>query len=178
VNQFLLNFPVDLISKLMKELRGILSVVYLLQSSIEQWSLHHPIEACTVYRGFSSDGDAHANLYASMIEQVIVWRGFASTSPDRERVISSFVCGPSGILFEIYLPAGAVAVSIAEFSAHPSESEVLIAASSGFVVNSVDDISILDPATGLEFTIPLVRLTYFVSWYDFDLERRPPRLLS
>jgi hypothetical protein len=60
---------------------------------------------------------------------------------------------------------------------HSRESEVLIAASSGFVVDSVEDISILDPATDLEFTIPLVRLTYFVSWYDFDLERRPPRLI-
>jgi hypothetical protein len=73
--------------------------------------------------------------------------------------------------------ASAVAVSIAEFSARPSESEILIAASSGFVVDSVDGISIHDAVTRLEIAIPLVRLTYFVSWYDFDLERRPPRLI-
>jgi hypothetical protein len=178
VNQFLRSFPVDLIGKLLKELHGVMSYIYLLQSSIEQGCLRHPLmNRFVVYRGFSTDGIDHAQLYESMIGDVVVWRGFASTSLDRALVISSFVRSSQGVLFEIVLPPGAVAASIAGFSAFPNESEIMIAASSGFVVDSVDNISVLDENTTLEFTVPCVKLTYFVSWYDFDLDRRPPRLI-
>jgi hypothetical protein len=178
VNCFLRSFPVDLIGKLLKELHGVISYIYLLQSSIEQWSHLHPLkESCVVYRGFRSDGDKHALLYQSMIGDVVVLDGFVSASQDKDLVISSFVESDSGLLFEISLPAGAVAVSIVPFSDYPGESEILIAASSGFLVDSVDEISVVNRETGLEFNIPCVKLTYFLSWYDFEVNLRPPRRL-
>jgi hypothetical protein len=177
VNQFLRDFPVDLIGKFLKEVYGVVGYAYLLQSSIEQLSLLHPLDACIVYRGFRSDGMDHAQLYESVIGQVTVWRGFASTSLNLTYVISTFVHDSSGLLFEISLPTGAAAASIQSFSAFRMESEILIAASSGFVVDSVDLISVMNERAHMELTIPRVRLTYFLSWYDFDLDRRPPRLI-
>jgi hypothetical protein len=177
VNHFLRSFPISLVSKFEKELGGILSYIALLQSSIERYSLANPWMAeCTVYRGFRSGGASHALLYETMIGEVIVWRGFSSTSLNLEVVLSRFVRGPSGVLFEISLPPGAVAASISEFSEY-AEAEVLIAASTGFLVESVDGITVPlgDPAE--EFEIPRVRLSYFASWWDFDLDRRPPRFL-
>jgi hypothetical protein len=175
INHFLRCFPIELVSKCEKELGGILSYIALLQSSIEQYSLVHPMMAdCTVYRGFGSGWLSCALLYETMVGEVIVWRGFSSASLDRALVISSFVKSAAGVLFEIALPAGAVAVSIAEFSEY-DESEVLIAASTGFLVDSVDLVTVSNADE--EFDIPCVRLSYFVSWRDFDLSHRPPRFL-
>jgi hypothetical protein len=113
--------------------------------SIQQLSLRHLIEVCVVYRRFRTDD--HADLDTPMIK---------STSLDRALVISSFVYGPCGRLFEIGLPAGAAAVSTVASSAYHSES--------GFF---------LDPATGQEFAIPRVCLTF----YDFNLDRLTPWLI-
>jgi hypothetical protein len=175
VNHFLRRFPIGLVSKFESELSGILSYTALLQSSIEQSALATPLtDEWTVYRGFASDGRSCALLYETMVGEVIVWRGFSSASLDRALVISSFVKSAAGVLFEIALPAGAVAVSIAEFSEY-DESEVLIAASTGFLVDSVDLVTVSNADE--EFDIPCVRLSYFVSWRDFDLGHRPPRFL-
>jgi hypothetical protein len=177
VNEFLRSFPVHLIGKLLKELGGVISYIYLLQSSIEQWSLLHPLVSdCVVYRGVSSNGSSFSMLYESVIGEVIVWRGFTSTSLDCACVISSFVTSPDGILFEITLHPGDVAAAISEFSSF-AESEILIAACSGFVVDEVDTILVEDDDQNQEFTVPRVQLTYFASWFDFDLDIRPPRLI-
>jgi hypothetical protein len=164
--------PIEIIVKLMKEFEGLLSYIYLLQSSIEQWSIWHPLSSdCVVYRGFQTEGAELAVLYESMIGEVIFWGGFTSASFDRELTISQFVGGSDGIIFEITLHPGDVAASIASCSCHPGESEILIAAGSCFMVDSVDRHSFED------FTIPLIRLAYFVSWHSFDLDRLPPRHL-
>jgi hypothetical protein len=171
VNRFLRGFPVNLISKLMRQLRGIVSYVYLLQSSIEQWSLRHPLLGeCVVYRGFPSNGEYYISLYQSVIGELIVWRSFTSTSLDRETVISSFVGGPDGLLFEISLHAGDVAALLAG-------GEILIGAWSGFIIDSVDKVSVVDSQTGDEFIFPRIHLTYFTSWHEFDLDAPPPRLI-
>jgi hypothetical protein len=178
INHFLRRFPVEIASKLMKELDGMLCYIYLLQSSINQFSLRSPIKCdLVVYRGFSSDGPNQAQLYESMIGEIVIWRGFTSTSLDRECVISSFVGGSAGLLFEITLHPGDVAASISGYSGHSSESEVLIAASTGFLVESVEWIEVENHETSDVFTIPRVKLNYFLSWYDFDLDRPPPRLI-
>jgi hypothetical protein len=175
VNAFLRGFPLNLVNKFEKELRGVLSYSHLLQSAIEQHSFAHPLTAeCTVYRGFPSNGRAHALVYETVVGDVIVWRGFSSTTTDKARVISEFVGSLTGVLFEILLPPGAVAVSIAEFSDHPCESEILIAASTGFLVESVNWIT--GPNFG-ELEIPSVRLSYFASWWDFDLDQQRKRFL-
>jgi hypothetical protein len=183
VNHFLRSFPIDLVSKFEKELGGIVSYINLLQSAIEQTSLRRPLTVdCTVYRGFGSGGVCHALLYETMIGEVIVWGGFSSGSLDRATAIGSFVRSVRGILFEISLPAGAVAVSIGEFSEY-EESEIVIAASTGFFVESVEWITVSnsnsnDQCDSMgEFDIPCVHLQYFASWWDFDLDRRPPRFL-
>jgi hypothetical protein len=183
VNDFLRKFPIEVVSKFEKELVGVLSYIDLLQSSIEQHWLAHPLPAdCTVYRGFPMDGRLCGLLYETMIGEVIVWRGFSSTSRDRDGVISTFVGSGAGVLFEISLPLGAVAVSIAEFSEF-EESEILIAASTAFLVDSVDWIRVSfsptsdsDSGSG-EFEIPCVHLSYFAGWWDFDLDHCPPRFL-
>jgi hypothetical protein len=139
--------------------------------------LASPLTAdCTVYRGLAADGQSFALLYETMIGEVIVWRGFSSASLDREVVISRFVRGEMGVLFEISLPAGAVAVSIDDYSDY-DESEILIAASTGFLVESVDWITIASAQPLGQCDIPCVRLSYFTSCWDFDLDRRPARVV-
>jgi hypothetical protein len=177
VNHFLRSFPLELVSKFEKELGGILSYIALLQSSIHRCSVLSPLTSdCTVYRGFGAGGASEALLYETIVGEVIVWGGFSSTSLDRDYVISRFVGGGSGLLFEISLPAGAVAVPIADVSVY-DESEILIAASTGFLVESVEWITVSNDRSSRKFKIPCVRLSYFVSWSEFDLDRRPPRLL-
>jgi hypothetical protein len=177
VNHFLRCFPMALASKFENEVGGLVSYIELLQSSIEQYSLAHPLTAeLTVYRGLRSGGPSQALLYETMVGEVIVWGGFSSASADRSCVISRFVRSCSGVLFEISLPAGAVAASIAEF-AEFDESEILIAASSAFFVESVDWIRVSTGDPIVEFEIPCVHLRYWASWWDFDLDHRRPRVL-
>jgi hypothetical protein len=168
----------------MKELREVLSYIYLLQSSIDFYSQLQPLtEDCIVYRGFPSDGLRLAALYISAVGEVIIWPGFTSTSTDFECAIHRFVQkrgeGEDGILFEIELHAGDVAVNIARYSSHPSESEVLIAASSAFRVVGIDYIPIGNQASDdlSDLKIPKVKLSYFVHWYDFDIDQPPPRFI-
>jgi hypothetical protein len=177
VNNFLRCFPFRFLGKFMKELREVLGYIYLLQSLIDYCSLCRPLtEDCIVYRGFPSGGSTLAPLYMSVVGEVIVWPGFASTSTDFECVIHRFIRkggdGEDGILFEIELHAGDVAANIACYSAHSSESEVLIAASSAFRVVAVDYIRIGDKASDdlSDLKIPKVKLSYFVHWYDFDID--------
>jgi hypothetical protein len=152
----------------MKELGGILRYVYLLQSSIQYYSRLRPISHdMIVYRGIQQNVKMLIPLYESMIGEVIVWPGFASTSPDRNFVISRFLQNEDSLLFEIVLHPGDVAVSIDSFSDYQGESEILIAASSAFMVEEVDLIHIN------RMKIAQVRLTYCLSWYDFNIDDPP-----
>jgi hypothetical protein len=109
-----------------------------------------------------------------VIGDVIISPGFTSTSMDRDRAIAYFTA-QDGILFEINLHTGDVGVSIRDYSSFESENEVLIAASSGLRVDSVDFISVegRELNSSLLVPFPIVTLSYFLHWYDFDLEQRP-----
>jgi hypothetical protein len=176
VNHFLRYFPISMVSKFMRELGGILSYIYLLQSSIEYHAHKAPIrENLVVYRGIGDAADL-VLLYQSMIEDVVVWPGFTSTSTDRNYVLDHFITDDHCMLFEIELHPGDIAVNVAKDSEHELEKEFLIAASTGFKVLSVDDtdISIQGEDGGLSsFRFPIVRVSYFLHWHDFDLDQRP-----
>jgi hypothetical protein len=110
-------------------------------------------------------------LYESLIVEVIVWSDFTSTSLDRDMVIEKFINGEDSLLFQILLHPGDVAASIEDFSVDPNEKEVLIAASSGFIVEDVAWKSI----QGLN--IGCVQLSYYSSWYDFNIDDPPVPVL-
>jgi hypothetical protein len=172
VNHFLRCFPIRIISKFMKELGGILRYIYLLQSSIAQYSHIQLLSSnLTVYRGIQQHGRLLMPLYESMIGEVIVWAGFTSTSPDQDLVLSRFIKDDDSLLFSISLHPGDVAVGISDYSDYPEESEILIAASSGFMVEEVEWIEIRGTKIGQ------VRLSYCISWYDFNIDDRPAPIL-
>jgi hypothetical protein len=114
VNDFLRNFPLQIVGKFQKELKGILSYIYLLQSSIEHQSRLKPLlSELVVYRGLPSNGANLITLYDSMVGEVIIWPSFTSTSKDSQYVIQRFLqCDDNsedcdGILFKIHFPPGA-----------------------------------------------------------------------
>jgi hypothetical protein len=164
----------------MNELKGTLHYIYLLQSSIECYSQIHPFTSdVTVYRGLKSGGAKLVPLYYSMIGEVIVWSSFGSTSFELELVIDEFIIDDDSILFEILLRPGDAAVRICDHSRFTDEFEVLIAASSGFLVESVEWINVSKENGGYEnqLRIPLVELIYWMSWSDFDIDEPPAKTL-
>jgi TPR repeat protein len=174
VNYFLRCFPFQFLRKFMKELQGVLSYIYLLQSSIDYYSQFQPLaENRIVYRGFSSDGPDLVPLYESLVGEVIIWRGFTSTSTDIDVVIERFVQNADGILFEIELHRGDVVADIGCYSEKLPDSLFLIVALSAFRVVAVEEIRVRNQSSG-DFTIPKVKLSYFVQWYDFDIDAPPP----
>jgi hypothetical protein len=147
---------------------------------LEYCSHHHPLlNDIIVYRGFVSNGSRFAPLYESMIDEVIVWSGFTSTSTDRDYVINHYITNEDSILFEIALHPGNVAISIQDYSDFPSESEILIAASTGFKVEGVEyiDVEIRQSDSLKVMRIPLVKLNYWLSWSDFDINQYPSTVL-
>jgi hypothetical protein len=114
-----------------------------------------------------------------MIGEAIVWPGFTSTSTDVDYVIETVAGSPDAILFEVELHPGDIAAMIQDYSEYRQESEVLIAACSAFVVVATDSIHVpnANPAALTGFTIPKVRLNYFSSWFDFDIDSIPPALM-
>jgi hypothetical protein len=179
VNVFLRSFPVKVLGKFMKELEGLLSYVYLLQSSIDYCAHRCPLVTdMTVYRGISSGGCKLAELFDSMIDKFVVFPSFTSTSTDRRIAIENFIGPGDGMLFEITLHAGDIATAIDDYSEHGYESEMLIAASSVFRVVDVDGVDIVDMVDRLSaHVIPRVRLTYEMSWSEFEIDKPPPPLL-
>jgi hypothetical protein len=164
----------------MNELKGILHYIYLLQSSLEYYSYHHPLSKdIIVYRGLKNGGQRLASLYASMIDEVIVWSSFTSTSTDQRYVIKHFIQDEDSILFEIALHPGNVAVCIRDYSVFRGESEILIAASTGFKIDGVEyiDVEIENPDGLSDVRIPMVKLSYFRSWSDFNIDECPPTVL-
>jgi hypothetical protein len=176
VNRLLRCFPVEFIGKVQKELEGTLSYIYLLQSSIESRSHTEPLSSdIIVWRGLPSKGSQLAALYESMIGEMIVWPGFTSTSRSLDYVIDHHRLCQDWIVFEIELHQGDLAVDIANDSAYPYESEILIAASTGFLVVEVDSLTVPSMASEVsgELEIPRVKLSYCHSWFDFDIDRLP-----
>jgi hypothetical protein len=148
----------------------------LLQSSIEYCSRQEPLEGdLIVYRGFPEHGSVIGPLYESMVGEMIILREFVSTSTELEVVKSHFMNGTDPILFEISLHPGDAAVAIRRYSAHPDEFEVLIAASTGFIVEAVDQISTQDGlSSGMScVNVPRVKLSCFIPWHDFNTDDAP-----
>jgi hypothetical protein len=172
VNHCLRYFPIAIVNKFMKELDGILRYICLFQSSIEYCSHNQPLSSdIIVYRVIQQRGKMLAPLYESMIGDVIVWPGFTSTSIDRDLMISRFINEDNSLLFEISLHQGDSAVAISDYSKHPYESKFLITASSALMVDEIEWIDI----RGLK--IAQERLSYCISWYDFDIDDPPAPIL-
>jgi hypothetical protein len=78
-------------------------------------------------------------------------------------------------LFEIELHPGDIAVDIQRESEYHHEREILVPTSTAFEVISVDDVDVSIPACGgnspLMLRIPVVRLSYSLHWFDFDLDK-------
>jgi hypothetical protein len=154
-----------------KELRGLLSYVYLLQSAIHSWWQLHPIaEDTVVYRGIPRLRQNLEPLYLSAVDEIVLWRGFTSTSRRIETAVRNFAKDRSGTLFEITLSSGCSAADISSFSAH-RESEVLIAARPAFHVDSADEYRLSTAAaeSEREAVLPFVKLSFAFSWFDFEL---------
>jgi hypothetical protein len=85
-------------------------------------------------------------------------------------------------LFEIRLHPGDCAAVIDEYSEHPSECKILIAASSVFIIDEVEyidiDVSVNDQTSGGRLTLPLVKLSCSGSWSEFDIEKRPTTVVA
>jgi hypothetical protein len=164
-------------SKFKIELRGILSYIYLLQSSIEYlWHTEPFEENVVVYRGITGNGDL-GSLYFSMIGDIIVWPGFTRTSRDRDYVLKAFIINEDCALFEIELHPGDIAVNIQSQSQYEHEREILIPASTAFKIISVNDVDVSIPGRGGNppslLRILIVKLSYFLHWRDFDLDNCP-----
>jgi hypothetical protein len=112
-----------------------------------------------------------------MVGRVFVWPGFTSTSTDPEMVITRFTTADDGILFEIELHAGDVAVSIEDYSQCHDEHEVLIAPRSGFRVRSVEFLDLPSGDPSAPVRMPLVKLAYARHWRDFETEKLRPHVL-
>jgi hypothetical protein len=110
-----------------------------------------------------------------MLGDVIVWPGFTITSRDRDYVLETFIINEDCALFEIELHPGDIAVDIQRESDFQHEREILIPASTAFEVISVDDVDVLIPACGVDsertLRILVVRLSYSLHWFDFDLDK-------
>jgi hypothetical protein len=171
------NFPLAVLWKFMKEMRGILSYICLLQSSIDYCARKCPItDCCTVYRGLFSGAELLVPLYVSMIGDVLVCPAFMSTSRRLDCVVEAFLGPSDGLLFEISLSPGAIACDISELSAHPEEEEVLIAAMTQFFVADVDEVSLPVDSGGVttELTVARVKLVWVGNWDRFDIDNPPP----
>jgi hypothetical protein len=57
-----------------------------------------------------------------------------------------------------------------------SESEALIAASTAFKIDGVEYI-IIEFDDFNHMTIPMVKMTYFLPWFDFDINEFPSEVL-
>jgi TPR repeat protein len=159
MNWLLRRFPITLIVRCVKEFDGLLSCATLLQAVIEDRAVYR--DPCIVYRGFRNGGNVLAGLYASVIGEIVIWRGFTIASKDRDLVVKEFASGRDGILFQIALGLGTIA-------ADGEGCDVIIAAESGFKICSVD----------VEMGILVVKLEWVSGWSEADLEFDPRDLLS
>jgi hypothetical protein len=159
MNWLLRRFPIKLIVHCLRHFQGLLSCVTLLQAMIEYRAITR--DPCIVYRGFREGGNGLVGLYASLVGEIIIWRGFTTASKDRDFVMKEFACGRDGILFEIALGPNSIA-------ADGEGDDVIIAAESGFKICDFDT----------ESGIPIVKLEWVSAWSDADLEFNPRDLLQ
>jgi hypothetical protein len=111
-------------------------------------------------------------LYDSVVGDTILWRSFTSTSRSLEVALGRFMSQRNGMLFKIHLHAGSVAADIHDSSKHSNELEVLIAAYTAFRVDEVVSFHIRDefPEFKWDIDIPVVKLSYASSWFDFAFD--------
>jgi hypothetical protein len=172
VNFVLRRFPFRLISIFGSTLQGLLSYTCILQASIAHLAKAHPISEDTiVYRGIDHNGQQLLPLYYSMLDEVIVYPSFTSSTLNREYALTNFVGDNDGILFEIVLHPGTVAADIHELSAIPVEQEVLIAASTAFRIDRIEECHIPRDGFDHELVIPMVCLSSHSQWHEFDFEK-------
>jgi hypothetical protein len=98
-----------------------------------------------VDRGFESGRGRLAPLYESLIDEVIFWPGFTSTSTDRDSVSERFIENKDSMLFEITLHSSDAAICIADHSDIPSESDIFIAAPTGLKIDEVEYVDLEIP---------------------------------
>jgi hypothetical protein len=173
VNFVLRHIPVEVAGKIVKELRGLLSYIYLLQSSIHYLAMQQPLEKeMVVYRGIKDTVTGLDNLYHSVVGRNILWRSFTSVSRSVTVALERFISQNNGMLFEIHLQAGSVVADIHDYARYPSELEMLIAAYTTFRVDEVVNFRIRDkfPEFKWDIVIPRVKLTYASSWFDFAFD--------
>jgi hypothetical protein len=92
VNYCLSCLLISLICKLLKEHKGILHFIELLQSSIESYSHVHLIPSDVIVDRSPRSGDVWLiPLFHSMIGEVIAWSNFTNTSLEQESVINNFI---------------------------------------------------------------------------------------
>jgi hypothetical protein len=163
VNKALRLCPIRIIKNYVDEFHDFLSYVYLLQFAIEKLCSEW-IDTVSVFRGFPEGGQVLAAQYGELVGELIVWSGFSMASVEIGKVVQNFVRGNDGILFEIVLTPGTIAVTLGFDDTE--ESDVLIAAGSIFKVESVS--TFVDDEHGWE--IPIVKLTWNSSWSDDGIE--------
>jgi hypothetical protein len=184
VDYDLWQFPVQILRKCLKELNGILNYIYLLQSPICECGCNSPIrEHQVIYRGLSRWVQNLGHFTRCSLARLV----FGTISRVQQFVIEIAICkfvkSSEGILFGITLCAGAVAGALRLYSAYPKEHEVLIAAMSEFMVESIDHILApqREQSTSrhnfVDSTIPNVKLRYCSPWFDFDIDNRPPTFI-
>jgi hypothetical protein len=166
----------------MGELKVLVNYLYLLQSSIAFRSRSRPLrENFVVYRGIEQCYE-FVPLYKSIAGNVVFLPRLTSTSTDRNYILNHFITDENSVLFEIELHAGDMAVRIEEYFNFRLEREFLITALIGCKVLSVTyaDVSVqLDSGGSISLRIPVVRLSSFLHWSDFDLDHHTPlRFLS
>jgi hypothetical protein len=166
VNEALRRLPIDIVWRAVGQFTGFLSYVCLIQGAIELFA--EAVEA-PVFCGLPARGSDIAALYCSAVGQVVVWPAFTSASREAARVISDFVRGGDGILFEITLGAHKIAAPVGNLRKGQDTSEVLIAAASLFRVDAVEA---FDSGDG-EHACPVVRLTCVGEWSELQIERNP-----
>jgi hypothetical protein len=90
-----------------------------------------------------------------------------------------FIKNEDNILFEIVLHPGDIAICIADHSVTASESEILIAELTGFKMDQIESIDLeITESDDLNYVrIPVVKMCYFLSWSDFDIDECSPRVL-
>jgi hypothetical protein len=162
----------EIANKFINELRGILSYIYLLQSSIDHLAMQQPLEEeIVVYRGLHGIDPGLASCYRSVNGNVILWRSFTSTSRNLELTIRKFVRNEKGLLFEIHLHRGNIVANLSRYSAF-NEFEMLIPAYTAFRVDDVVDFHVHDAIQTVQQNtiVPLVKLSYAFSWHDFALD--------
>jgi hypothetical protein len=167
VNTMLARLPMDVVCRFIRELRGFLSYICLIQGAIELFAEDQTITGDSVFfHGIPTGASDLRNVYCSMVVEVVVWSSFTRASRDIGRVLQDLVRGSDGILFELTMRSRDIFAAVETGDMF----EVLIAAASLFKVDAVETIESGD-AEGIIY--PVVKMTCVGDWSVFDIERKP-----